>query len=67
MMGGQAVSVEILDGERMWTRRSCIAKRQITTHEPYVSKFFAVGVEVGLQSLRYLQESEIYTLGLGNK
>ena len=41
-----AVKVEDVDGVKMWTRCSCPSSRNIDTHEPYTSKFVAVGIEI---------------------
>lgn len=43
----RATSLEIVEGESMLTRRSCVSSRRLATHETYVAKFVAVGHEVG--------------------
>ena len=46
-----ALAIEDYEGETMWTRRACGTSRNAETHIAQLSKFVAVGIEVGHQYL----------------
>ena len=43
----RATAIVEVDGERMWGRFPCVSSRKVSSHEPYIAKFVAVGHEVG--------------------